>query len=905
MHPLLKRQLKRVGLLDPSVSPSPEIWEDLLKRISHAYTEADQGRELLEQSLAISSKEMQQLYDNLRQSSETRIKNAQDRTRMIIDHALDGVITVDEAGVIVDWNPQAEILFGWTKEEIVGQPLIEKIIPPEFREGHHRGFQCYLQTRQATMLNKRIEVSVLNRKGEQFSAELSVNPFTVEGRTIFSAFIRDITEQKEAEQSLRLAKETAEQAAKAKSEFLATMSHEIRTPMNGIIGMTGLLLDTHLTPEQHQFAETVRSSGEALLTIINDILDFSKIEAGKLDFEIIDFDLRVAMEDTLDLLAEKAGNAGLELVGCVDDLVPTHLKGDPGRFRQVLLNLVGNAIKFTKEGYVSVRVSLLDETVDTATIRVAVTDTGIGVDSTAQPLLFQPFQQADNSMTRQFGGTGLGLAICKKLVEQMGGTIGIDSQLGQGSTFWFTAHYLKQSKPPTTRPTKDLNGLRLCCIDNHPVNRQLLVEYSKAWGLRTTCASTPAEGLAMIQRAKDQGEPFHIAIVDMEMPGMDGMELARVIKAEPQIADIQLILLSSFGQRGDAKEAKAAGFSGYLTKPIRQNVLKQVLETVSALESGNLDQADTPVITRFSSLESKKMRSHRILVVDDHQVNQQLAIMMIERLGHRCDIAANGQEALDAIQKIPYDLIFMDCQMPEMDGFEATRKIREWEREGGRGERCARRSERQGNGQRVPSQFTDHVERETNNKRHRTTHLPIIAMTANAMRGDREACLAAGMDDYLWKPVKPEHLAHKLDKWLPKETNHEEQEMPKMEPTNQSSESNRTSPVDSEVLREWQSLGGPAFVTRMVDQFIKDATACIQEVERAVESRDPAQLSNAAHGLKGICRNMGANDLGALCESLERPKAPLSPESIEQQFVQLQQEFQLVCTTLEKEKENL
>ena len=871
MHSLLARQLKRLGLSTSSLPPTQEAWQQLLEKISRTYTESDQGRELLEQSLALSSKEMQQLYDNLQQTSEARIKNAQDRTRMIIDHALDGVITVDEDGVIVDWNPQAEALFGWTKEEIVGQPLIEKIIPPEFREGHQRGFQRYLQTRQATMLNKRIEVSVLNRKGDQFPAELSVNPFTVEGRTIFSAFIRDITEQKETERALLLAKETAEQAAKAKSEFLATMSHEIRTPMNGIIGMTGLLLDTSLTPEQHRFAETVRSSGEALLTIINDILDFSKIEAGKLDFEIIDFDLRVAMEDTLDLLAEKAGNAGLELVGCVDAPVPTHVKGDPGRFRQVLLNLVGNAIKFTKEGHVSVRVSLLEETTDTATIRVAVTDTGIGVDSTTQPLLFHPFQQADNSTTRQFGGTGLGLAICKKLVEQMAGTIGVDSQLGQGSTFWFTALYLKQSKPPTALPTKDLNGLRLCCIDEHPVNRQLLEEFTKSWGLQTTCVSKPNDGLAMIQRAKDRGEPFHIAIVNKEMPGMDGLALARAMKADPQIAEIRLILLASLGQRGDAKEAKAAGFSGYLTKPIRQNVLKHLLETVMGLERGNLDQPDAPVITRFSSLETKMVGSHRILVVDDHHVNQQLAILMIERLGHRCDVAANGQEALDAIQKIPYDLIFMDCQMPEMDGYEATRKIREWERENVNG----------------------------------TARLPIIAMTANAMRGDREACLAAGMDDYLWKPVKPEYLAQKLDKWIPKDTNDEEQEMPKMEQNSQSSESIRTSPVDSAVLREWQSLGGPAFVGRMVNQFFKDATACIQAVGQAVESRNLAQLSDAAHGLKGICRNMGANNLAALCEQMERPTTPLPPEQVDQQFIRLQQEFQLVCTTLEKERENL
>lgn len=766
MHPLLKRQLKRVGTIDPAISPSPETWQRLLERISNTYTEADQGRELLEQSLALSSKEMQQLYDDLRQTSEARLKNAQDRTRMIIDHALDAVISADEAGIIVDWNPQAETLFGWTKEEIVGQPLTETIIPPAFREKHNQGFQTFLKTGQGTILNKRIEVSALNRKGDIFPIEISVNPFSVENGMLFSAFIRDITARKEAEQALLLAKETAEQAAKAKSEFLATMSHEIRTPMNGVMGMTGLLLDTQLTGEQQQFAETVRSSGEALLTIINDILDFSKIEAGKLDFETIDFDLRVAMEDTLDLLAEKAGSARLELVGCVESHVPTHLKGDPGRFRQVLLNLVGNAIKFTQEGDVTIQVSLLEETAETATIRVAVTDTGIGIDSATQTHLFQPFQQADNSTTRQFGGTGLGLAICKKLVEQMGGTIGVDSQVGQGSTFWFTAQYLKQSKPPIALPTKDLDGLRLCCIDDHPVNRQLLEEYAKAWGLQTTSASNPAEGLAVIQRAKDRGEPFHIAIVDMEMPGMDGMVLARTIKADPQIAEIRLILLSSLGQRGDVKEAKVAGFSGYLTKPIRQDVLKHTLETVMGLERGNLDQADTSVITRFSSLESKKMGGHRILIVDDHQINQQLAMMMIERLGHRCNVAANGQEALDAIQKIPYDLIFMDCQMPEMDGYQATRTIRVWEQEGVKSEKLEVGSKEKGKNQSAKGKIEENEGRDTNDEIRGTLRVPIIAMTANAMKGDREKCLEAGMDDYISKPIRPDSIADILTTWL-------------------------------------------------------------------------------------------------------------------------------------------
>ncbi len=756
MHPLLKRQLKRLGATDPTMPLSSEHWGQLLERVSNAYTEADQGREILERSLALSSKEMQQLYDNLRLTSETRLKTEQERTKMIVDSALDAIISVNEAGIIIDWNPQAEHLFGWTKKEIVGQPVVDTIIPPTFREALNLGLARYLETRQSTILNQRIEVSALNRQGETFPAEISVSPFMVDGGIIFSTFIRDITERKNAEHTLRQAKDTAEQAAKAKSEFLATMSHEIRTPMNGIIGMTGLLLDTSLSSQQHQFAETVRSSGEALLTIINDILDFSKIEAGKLDFETIDFDLRVAMEDTLDLFAEKAESANLELVGIVDSAIPTALRGDPGRFRQVLLNLIGNAIKFTKEGTVSVRITLDAEAPDEVTIRVAVTDTGMGIDPIIQQQLFQPFQQADSSTTRQFGGTGLGLAICKKLVERMSGTIGIESTVGQGSTFWFTAQYIKQSKSPVDPQTKDLDNVRLCYIDDHPINRKLVEEYAKAWGMQMTAVSTPAEGLEELHLAMNKGEPFHVAIVDMLMPGMDGLALARSIKANPQLSATRLILLSSIGRRGDAKDAKAAGFSGYLTKPIRQNVLKRTLETVMGLERENMDHRDTPVITRFTSLESAESVGHRILVVDDHQVNQQLAVMMIERLGHRVNVAANGQEAIDALKTIPYDLIFMDCHMPVMDGYEATKKIRE--AESGKLKGVGVRSKEE---EIALSDSADSLLLAPHGPR-----VPIVAMTANVMPQDREKCLQAGMDDYLSKPIRPEGLVRIFAKWL-------------------------------------------------------------------------------------------------------------------------------------------
>ncbi len=758
MHPLLKRQLKRLGLADPTLPLSSKEWDTLLERVSHAYAEADQGRELLERSLALSSKEMQQLYEDLRQASELKLKDREKETQNLIDHALDGIISINPEGKILTWNPQATTIFGWPREQVLGKILAEQIIPQELQAAHQQGLEDFAKTRSGKVTNKRLEMTARHQDGREFPIEISIIPIIQGDTYFFYVLVRDITQQRMAEQAMLHAKETAERAAKAKSEFLATMSHEIRTPMNGIIGMTGLLLDTDLTSQQHQFAETVRNSGEALLTIINGILDFSKIEAGKLEFETINFDLHLAIEDTLDLLAGKAASAHLELVGFIEPQVPTALRGDPGRFRQVLLNLIGNAIKFTKVGEVQVITSLIQEDSQTVTVKVAVSDTGMGIEPSTQQNLFEPFQQADSSTTRQFGGTGLGLAICKKLVHQMGGTIGVESEPGKGSTFWYTAQFSKQL-PNTTLPLQQttLDGLRICCIDDHPVNRQLLQEYTGSWGMHVELAPTPREGLQMIQQAQYRGCPFHLAILDMEMPGLDGMTLAHTIKADPQIADIHLILLTSLGRPGDPQKAKESGFSGYLTKPIRRNVLKKTLEAIMGHESNILHHPDTPVVTQFSSLEWTKNEGHRILIVDDHQVNQQLAVMLVEQLGHKADVAANGQEALDAIQKIPYDLVLMDCHMPITDGYEATRIIRTDEQKLGN----SRKREK-----------TTSTNQETNSLSPTSSssallHLPIIAMTANAMPEDREKCLQAGMDDYLSKPIRPESVAQILGKWLP------------------------------------------------------------------------------------------------------------------------------------------
>jgi len=658
----------------------------------------------------------------------SELQESEERFRDLFDNISDFIYTHDLDGRILTINPAAAGLLG-SSEEVVGRHVAD-FMPVE-RRGDF--FQRYLPTiRSQGWYNGTI--LLLSREGPWHYVECKNSLVEEQGRGVYvRGSGRDVTERKLYEKELKKSKEAAEAANRAKSQFLANMSHEIRTPMNGVLGMTELLLSSGLSEKQMELAHTVRHSGEALLRVLNDILDISKIEAGRLELENIDFNLRETFEEAVDLFARQAHEKGLELVYVMEKDVPVMLKGDPVRLRQVLMNLVGNAVKFTEKGQVEIQVSTMEINVDSSVISVEVKDTGIGVCNEVQQEIFDAFSQADGSVTRKYGGTGLGLTICRQLCEMMGGSIEVESVPGAGSTFRFNVRLKNGARPAQGEqiPVSGLRGLRVLIVDDNETNRLVLQEQVEHWGMVAMSAGDGVRALEMLRSSSSRGAPFDLAILDQMMPGLDGIELARTIRSDPLISQVKLLMLT--GHYGTIDQSGEAGNLVRLTKPVRQSQLYNALLETCGIKTAQSERA--PHLSDFRSLRQEPRMQGEVLLAEDNEINQKLAGTMLRNLGLNVDVVANGMEAFNAFGLKSYDLILMDCQMPEMDGYDATRTIRKKEA--------------------LLAAGADKA------------HIPIIALTAHAMEGDRDLCLAAGMDDYLSKPFSSKQLSELIERWLP------------------------------------------------------------------------------------------------------------------------------------------
>ncbi|MEM7466120.1 MAG: response regulator [Pseudomonadota bacterium] len=688
----------------------------------------------------------------------------------------------------------------------------------------------------------------------------------------------EIAVRNEAEAHMVEARDKAEKAARAKSDFVATMSHEIRTPMNGVLGMTELLMNTDLSAKQFRFADTIRRSGEALLSIINDILDFSKIDAGKLEIQHTVFDLRQLVEDTASFFAEAAQSKRIELVSNFPPNEHAAYRGDPDRIRQILLNLVGNSLKFTERGEIALEVGTVHSSEDEALVKFAIRDTGIGIAEEHQAHIFESFQQADGSTTRKFGGTGLGLTICSRLVGLMKGEIKVKSDLGHGSTFWFTVKLTPAPASAITnqvRDTKDFSGLRVLVIDDNETNREVLEHQLANWKMLVHTASSGKHALKLLNRGADRQELYDVIILDRQMPEIDGIELARRIRSNEETKSVAIVMLSSINQLEETGEWYSAGIDVYVNKPVRQSELYEGL-CVALEETNKVSDLLDDDMTNPDSVENQLLYAD-VLVAEDNPINQELARSILENMGCRVVVVDNGREAVEAITEAPldqlqkrYDLILMDCQMPELDGFAATKEIRHWE---------AREDK----------------------------HLPIIALTANAMSGDREKCLDAGMDDYLSKPFTQEELFGVCEKWLSLETKNRREIAEKKAVKSEAKKQVQSAPrveLDGATLdsiRALQREGGPDILAKVIHLYLKNSPSMLEKLQEATATGNAELLRGTAHSLKSSSANIGALQLAELCADLEKMGRDKSLDGAMSTLGILEFEFEGVCNALHAE----
>ena len=769
--------------------------------------------------------------------TEAKIIRANNYLNAIINSATGFFIgTADLKGNLTSWNKGAELIMGYPEDEVVGKMNISQLYSEDIVKSG------ILKNVVKNILEKgSYEGELKNRKknGVIFPGYLSATQLQDEsGNTLgMLAILQDITERKKMERELETARESAETASKAKSEFLANMSHEIRTPMNGIVGMTELSLNTDLTEEQREYLNMVKVSADSLLYLLNDILDFSKIEAGHLDLEEINFNLRTAMDTALEGMMVKSNEKNLELILFIKPGVEVSLIGDPGRLRQIIINLARNAVKFTESGEIVISCEVESREENALMLHFAVSDTGIGIPRDKINTIFDSFRQLDGSTTRKYGGTGLGLSITRQLVEMMGGRIWVESEPGKGSTFHFTIKYgLQPEKRTAVSGPKPigLKGLRIFIIDDNATNRMVFREMVTLFGVQCRDAPDGERGIFEMEKAVKEGNPYQLLLLDVQMPGMDGFEVCRIIKENKNLAGIKIILLTSIGQKGDASFCIKHGISGYLAKPVKHIELFDVIRKVMEQKREGTLTEDTQLITRHTIREDRRKWSSRILLAEDNHINQKLAVRLLERQCHSVAIAENGYEVLELLGQYSFDLVLMDVQMPEMDGLEATKIIRENENANGR-------------------------------------HIPVIAMTAHAMKGDRERFLEAGMDDYISKPINLGEFSEVIAKWSNKEVNLKLEGAGDVELSPDSgnfTKENGNLPIDFE--DSLPRFGDDReFFKEMFHEFLKSMPEQIKVFSSVIDKGDAESLEKTAHKFKGAAGNFGATYIFEAARHLE------------------------------------